>query len=35
MFTLSNALLMSSAAVIDHTAGLGWLQPAVVVLFML
>ena len=35
MFTVSNALLMSSATVIVHSAGWFWLKPIVMVLFML
>ena len=35
MFTVSNALLMSSATVIVRSGGLLWLNPVAMVLFML
>ena len=35
MFTVSNALLMSSATVILRSGGLFWLKPVAMVLFML
>ena len=35
MLTVSNALLMSSATVIVRSGGLCWLNPVVMVLFML
>ena len=35
MFTVSNALLMSSATVIVRSGGLFWLKPVAMVLFML
>ena len=35
MFTVSNALLMSSATVIVRPGGLFWLKPVAMVLFML
>ena len=35
MLTVSNALLMSSATVIVRSAGLFWLKPVAMVLFML
>ena len=34
MFTVSNALLMSSATVIVRSGGLFWLKPVARVLFM-
>ena len=35
MFTVSNALLMSSATVIVRSGGLLWMKPVAMVLFML
>ena len=35
LFTVSNALLMSSITVIVRSGGLFWLNPVVMVLFML
>ena len=35
MFTVTNALLMSSATVIVRSGGLFWLKPVAMVLFML
>ena len=35
MFTVSNALLMSSATLIERSGGLFWLNPVAMVLFML
>ena len=35
MFTVSNALLMSSATVMVRSGGLFWLKPVAMVLFML
>ena len=35
MFTVSNALLISSAAAIGRSVGLFWLKPIAIVLFML